>query len=134
MTDPGPIFTVMDAHCALCARGAAWIARNDKRNIFRIVPIHSELGRSLLIRNGLDPDDPASWLYVDNGSTYTSLDALIRVGWRLGGIGKALIVFRLLPRALQDRLYNAVARHRYLAGRTDLCALPDPHVKRRLVL
>ncbi|MEM9425882.1 MAG: DCC1-like thiol-disulfide oxidoreductase family protein [Pseudomonadota bacterium] len=134
MTDPGPIFTVMDAHCALCARGAAWIARNDTANVFKIVPMQGELGRSLLMRNGLDPDDPASWLFVENGATYSSLDALIRVGWRLGGIGKALIVFRLLPRVLQDKLYNAVARRRYLAGRTDLCALPDPDVKRRLVL
>jgi len=35
-TDP---VTVMDAHCSLCARGARWIARNDKRNEFQIIPV-----------------------------------------------------------------------------------------------
>ena len=29
-------FTVMDANCGLCARGAAWIARNDTEKKFRI--------------------------------------------------------------------------------------------------
>ena len=129
----GPVFTVMDAHCALCARGAKWIAHGDTADVFKIVPIQGELGRSLLIRNALDPDDPTSWLYVEDGIAYTSLDALVRVGWRLGGVWKALIVFRLLPRGVQDTLYNAVARRRYLAGQTDLCAMPDPAVQQRLV-
>jgi len=28
-------FTVMDATCGLCARGAKWIARNDRDGVFR---------------------------------------------------------------------------------------------------
>ena len=134
MPDPGPIFTVMDAHCALCAKGAAWIARNDHAEEFRIVPIQSLLGRALLTENGLDPDDPASWLFVENGATYGSLDALIRVGWRLGGMWKALAILRILPRPMRDRLNRTVARRRYdWFGRADMCAMPDPEVQRRLI-
>lgn len=129
----GPIFTVMDAHCALCARGARWIARNDRKGEFKIVPIQSALGRDLLIRNGLDPDDPTSWLFIENGHAFQSLDAVIRVGWRLGGPWKALALLRILPRSWQDKLYHAVARRRYLLGRADLCHLPDPDVRARLV-
>lgn len=33
----GDVFTVMDAQCALCARGATWIARHDRANEFRIL-------------------------------------------------------------------------------------------------
>lgn len=134
MTDPGPIFTVMDAHCALCAKGASWIARNDHAEQFRIVPIQSVLGRALLIENGLHPDDPGSWLFVENGETYTALEALIRVGQRLGGVWRMLIVLRLIPRPTRNRLYHAVARRRYRwFGRADMCALPDEAVQRRLV-
>ncbi len=134
MTEPGPIFTVMDTHCALCAKGATWIARNDRADQFRIVPIQSLRGRALLIENGLDPDDPASWLYSENGVTHSALDALIAVGQRLGGIWKALIILRALPKPVRERLYHLVARWRYAwFGYADLCALPDPDVQKRLV-
>lgn len=128
------MFTVMDAHCALCARGARWIARNDRAGAFTIIPVQSELGGALMRHYGLDPADPVSWLYVEHGRAFTSLDALIRVGRRLGGVWRGLVVLRLLPRAVQDPLYRLVARNRYrLFGRADLCALPDPQVQKRLL-
>ena len=129
----GPV-AVMDAHCALCARGAAWIARNDRDAIFRIIPVQSELGQGLLTRHGLDPDDPASWLFLENGAAWTGLEALARVGWRLGGVWRGLAALRLLPRFVRGPLYRVVARNRYrMFGRADLCAMPDPEVQRRLL-
>lgn len=128
------VFTVMDAHCTLCAKGAAWIAHNDKTDEFRIISIQSALGKSLLRQNDLDPDDPASWLYLEYGQAYAGLDALVRVGQKLGGIWVALSILRVLPRWMRQRLYHTVARNRYrLFGAADLCRLPDPEVKRRLV-
>ncbi|WP_254054540.1 thiol-disulfide oxidoreductase DCC family protein [Roseovarius sp. EL26] len=128
------MFTVMDAHCALCARGARWIARNDTAQEFRILPIQSPAGRALLHHYGLDPNDPTTWLYVEHGQAYTSLDALARVGTRLGGVWQALRLFHLLPKAIQNPLYRTVARNRYrLFGSTDLCNLPDPDVRNRLI-
>lgn len=128
------VFTVMDAHCALCARGARWIAHNDSADAFGIVPLQSPLGNALMRHYGLDPNDPLSWLYVENGRAFTSLDAVIRVGTRLGGIWKILAVMRILPRFAQDFLYGLVARNRVrLSGTADLCNLPDPEIIRRLI-
>lgn len=127
------VFTVMDAHCALCARGASWIARHDHGQLFSIVPLQSELGQALMRHYGLDPQDPASWLYVEDGIAYASLDAVIRVGRKLGGIWRLAASLLFLPRPLRDGLYRAVARNRYrIFGRADLCALPDPEVRKRL--
>lgn len=125
---------VMDAQCALCARGARWIARHDRREEFRILPIQTPLGAALLRHYGMEPDDPNSWLYLTEGRAYSSLDAMIRVGERFGGLWRALSVLRLLPRPVQDWLYARVARNRYrLLGRTDMCALPDPALRKRLM-
>lgn len=130
----GELFAVMDARCALCARGAAWIARNDHAEQFRIVPLQSDLGRALMIHYDLDPDDPTSWLYLDHGRAHASLDAVIRVGRRLGGVWRGLGILRLLPRGVRDVLYRAVARNRYrLFGTADLCSLPDRAVQKRLL-
>lgn len=132
-SDTGPR-AVMDAHCAICARGARWIARNDKKGEFRIIPVQSELGRALMIHHGIDPEDPLSWLYLEDGHGYESVEAMIRTGQRLGGIWRAMLLLRVFPRAIQDYFYGLLARNRYrLGGHTDLCSLPDPQVQARLM-
>ena len=131
--DAGPV-TVMDGECALCLAGARLIARFDKAGEFRICRAQSELGGALLRHYGLDADDPESWLYIVDGRAYTSLDGMIRAGARLGGAGWVLQPLRLLPRPAQDWLYRRLARNRYrLFGRTDICALPDPELRARLM-
>lgn len=131
--DAGPI-VFMDAECALCSTGARAIARMDKKNEFRICPIQSELGRAIATHFGLDPNDQETWLYLVDGCAYGSLDAMIRAGSRLGGLGHVMAVFRILPQAAQDWLYRRIARNRYrLFGRGDMCATPDPALKRRLM-
>ncbi|AZV77406.1 DUF393 domain-containing protein [Parasedimentitalea marina] len=133
-TDIGPV-CVMDAHCALCARGAKWIAHNDRNTDFKIVPLQSELGRALMTHYGMDPEDPTSWLYLTEGRGYASLDALIRVGHRLGRGWKLLAILRLIPQSLRDILYRSVARNRYRwFGTADLCNLPDAEVQKRLMV
>ncbi len=130
----GKVFVVMDANCLLCAHGARWIARNDRRDAFRIVPAGSPLGASLLRRQGLDEADPESWLLIDSVGAHQSLDALMRAGVHLGGFWQALALLGFLPRSWRDRLYHLVARNRYqLFGRADMCQMPDPAIRRRLV-
>ncbi|WP_041768063.1 thiol-disulfide oxidoreductase DCC family protein [Pseudovibrio sp. FO-BEG1] len=132
--DQGPV-SVMDASCGLCAKGAAWIARNDRNQEFRIIPLQSKLGEALASHYGLDPANPSSWLYLENRTAYTSLDALVHVGERLGGIWKALRILMILPKPLRDRMYSVVARNRYkFFGRTDLCSTQDPELRKRLLL
>ncbi len=131
--DAGPV-TVMDGECALCSTGARLIARFDNLGEFRICRAQSPLGRALLNHYGLAPDDPESWLYIVDGRAYTSLDAIIRMGRRIGGAGRVLQPLRLLPRPAQDWLYRRLARNRYrLFGRREMCAIPDPALRARLI-
>ncbi|MBL4813240.1 MAG: DUF393 domain-containing protein [Rhodobacteraceae bacterium] len=132
--EASPCITVMDADCGLCAKGATWIAQSDTARDFSIVPLQSTLGHALMHHYGLDPSDPLSWLYIEDGVAYTSLDALIRVGKRLGGKWHVLRLLRSLPPPVQDGLYGMVARNRIrLSGRADLCASPNPEVQKRLI-
>jgi predicted DCC family thiol-disulfide oxidoreductase YuxK len=133
--DPPEFFTVMDAECGLCAKGAMWIAISDRDRKFRIVPVQSELGGALLRHYGMSADDPLSWLYVRHGQAYSSLDAIIRVGQELGGIWKGLMIFRVLPRRIQDYLYSAVAKNRYrFMGRKSFCDIRDPAIQDRILV
>ena len=130
----GPV-TVMDAMCALCAKAARWIARNDHKGEFMIIPLQSELGRKLMLDHDMDPEDPSSWLYMVDGQSYSSAEAFLRVARRLGGIWKVAAIFHIVPKPIMDWGYRLIARNRIrLLGRADLCNLPDPEVQKRLLM
>ena len=88
----------------------------------------------MLRHYGLDPDDPDSWLYLVDGQVYTSLDAVVRVGERLGGWGRLLQIFRVFSKPLQGWLYNRLARNRYrFFGKKDMCLIEDKGFRSRLI-
>lgn len=135
LPDPdAPPIAVMDGTCALCCFGARMIDRLDRRGVIRICRVQSDFGRNLLARHGLDPDDPASWLLIEGARAYEGFAAMARIGAISGGWGRALGLLRLLPGPLARWLYARIARNRYaLFGRADLCALPSPSLRARLI-
>lgn len=83
---------------------------------------------------GLAPDDPASWLFLDDGLPHADVEALLHAGWRLGGWARLTAVLRILPKPVREGLYRYVARNRYrIFGHADMCALPDPAFQKRLL-
>lgn len=131
--DSAPV-AVMDAECAICSWGARMIHRLDRAGTTRICPIQSPLGTALLRHYGLDPKDPASWLFLNAGQAHKDFEAVLHAGRLYGGFGHLTLALCLLPRALRDWLYVRLARNRYrLFGRADPCALPDPALQRRIL-
>ncbi len=133
MQPQAPI-AVMDGTCALCSFGARMIHRLDRSGDIRICPIQTEMGQQLLRDNDLDPHDPATWLFIEDGKVWRDFEAMIRVGERSGGFGRILSLLRLVPARLRGWLYLRIARNRYaMFGRGDICALPDPALRARLI-
>lgn len=131
--DGGPV-VFMDGECALCSAGARWICRLDRAGEFRICATQNSIGQAMLVHYGFEPDDPDSWLYLVDGRAYTSIDAMTRVGQRLGGVGHIMRVLSVLPGTAQDWIYSRIARNRYrLFGRTQMCAFPDDALRKRLI-
>lgn len=131
--DAAPV-AVMDAECAICSWGARMIHRLDRSGTVRICPIQSPLGTALLRHYGLVAEDPSTWLFIDGGVAHVDFDAVIHAGGRFGGWGRLTSVLRILPKPLRDWLYRRLARNRYsLFGRGDMCGLPDPAFRRRLI-
>ncbi|PWR02447.1 DUF393 domain-containing protein [Meridianimarinicoccus roseus] len=130
--DAGPV-AVMDGTCSLCSQGARAIARLDRAGRFRICPVQSPLGTALVRHYGLEPDDPETWLLIDHGLAWSGMEAIIRIGTVLGGIGRIAGVMRLLPRRAREWVYRRIARDRFRFGKADMCALPDPELTRRII-
>ena len=130
--DLGPV-VIMDGECVLCATGARAIARFDRERCFRIGRTQSALGAALVRHYGLEPEDPETWLYLEDGRAWSGMEAIIRIGARLGGPGRLLRLMRLFPHPAREWLYRRIAHNRYRLGRMDLCALPDPELRARLL-
>ncbi|WP_237062889.1 thiol-disulfide oxidoreductase DCC family protein [Loktanella sp. M215] len=131
--DRSPL-AVMDAECAICSWGARMIHRLDRSQTVRICPIQTPLGAALLRHYGLEPTDPSSWLFIDEGIAHQDFEAVIYAARRFGGWGRMASVLLLLPRPVRDWLYKRLARNRYaLFGRGDMCALSDPDFQKRLL-
>jgi predicted DCC family thiol-disulfide oxidoreductase YuxK len=132
-SDNTPI-AVMDGECALCSWGARMIHRLDQSGRVRICPVQSPLGRALLKHYGLRAEDPTSWLYLDAGQAYMDFEGMIHAGRSFGGWGHLVVALRLFPRPVRNWLYRRLARNRYmLFGKGDICALPDPEFRKRLI-
>ncbi len=131
--DRAPV-AVMDAECAVCSWGARMIHRLDHSGTVRICPIQTPLGAALLRHYGLSPDDPSSWLFIDEGVAHVDFEAIVHAGRRFGGWGSVTRALLILPKPLRDWLYQRLARNRYrLFGRADMCSLPDPDFQRRML-
>ncbi len=117
---------VFDGVCALCSRWVRFLLRSDRAGRYRFAAMQGRHGRGLLQAHGLDPDDPLSFLLLEDGIAHTDTDAIIRVLAGLGGIWKLVLPIRAIPAPLRDRSYRWLARNRYRwFGRHDACFMPD---------
>lgn len=126
---------VFDGVCVLCSRWVDFILRHDRAGSLRLAAMQGTHGRSLLLAHGLSPDDPASFLLVDDGHGYSDTDAIARVLQHLGGWWRGVATtLRMIPRPLRDPAYRWIARHRYrLFGKRQQCRLPEPEQAWRFI-
>ena len=134
MSSPDGKVIVFDGVCLLCSRSVAFVLARDRQKQFCFATLQSTSGRALLIRHGLNPEDPDSFLLADGAAGYANSDAIIRVVTALGGAWRLAALFRLVPRLLRDRFYRWIARNRYRwFGRREACMVPSPEMQGRFL-
>jgi predicted DCC family thiol-disulfide oxidoreductase YuxK len=132
---PGPDgLMVFDGFCNFCSAQVQLLLRLDREGVIRFTAIQSPYGRHLAERFGLDPDDPSTFLFFENGRPLQASDAAIAVARRLGRPWRWLRGASALPRPMRDGIYRFVARNRYrIAGRRQSCMAPSPQMRARFI-
>jgi predicted DCC family thiol-disulfide oxidoreductase YuxK len=116
---------VYDGYCHVCSGGVRFFERVQVKPPFLLLPTQSAQGRELLARHNIDPDDPATFLVLDNGRAYTASDASIHMVVVMGGLWRLAHLARIVPRPWRDAAYRLLARNRYRwFGRRATCYLP----------
>jgi predicted DCC family thiol-disulfide oxidoreductase YuxK len=129
-----------DGVCGLCNRLVQFTLRHDDRDRFRFAALQSPLASRLLDRHGASAADLDTFYIATNfdqagEQLLTRSDAAVFVLHELGGGWRVLgAIFRVLPRALRDAVYNLIARNRYkVFGKFDSCPLPDPRHRHKFL-
>ena len=126
---------VFDGVCMLCSRWVDLVLRRDLDGRYKFAAMQTASGRALLIEHGIDPDDPLSFLLLEDKKGYTDTDAIVRIlrsfgpGWKF----IALLVSSV-PRFVRDPLYRWIARNRYrMFGRRAACRVPTADIADRFL-
>jgi len=114
-----------DGECSFCSGWVSFVADRDQTGRFFFATVQSAIGRNALAAAGLPDDQISTVLLMSRSAILARSDAAIAILTGLGGMWKAVGLFRLVPRAIRDGAYDFVARNRYrIAGRKTVCALP----------
>ena len=117
---------VFDGICHVCTGGVRLLRRLRVEPPFQFIPMQSAVGKALLVEYGINPEDPVTFLVLDQGLRFTESDASIHVIEAAGGLWRMIHIVRLVPRRWRDALYRLLARNRYRwFGRRSACYLPQ---------
>lgn len=138
-TPPGAHLVLYDGVCGLCSRVVQFLLEHDRRGVFSFAPLQGETGRSMVARWGGNPGDLTSFYVCADYRTpaarvFTRSDAALFVARQVGWPWTLLTMARVMPKALRDAAYDAVARVRYrVFGKYDQCLVPRPEHRSRFV-
>ncbi|OYX71545.1 MAG: thiol-disulfide oxidoreductase [Caulobacter sp. 32-67-35] len=126
---------LFDGVCNLCSGSVAIVLKLDREGVIRFTPIQSPYGRQLAAAHGIDPDQPASFLFLDGGRALQKTAAIGALLRRLKPPWRWLAVVDRLPRGPADAAYDWLAANRYrLMGKKDACMVPSPADRARFIL
>ena len=137
---PGPQPVLLyDGTCGFCAESVQLVLRHDRRQTLRFAALQGEFGVAVRARHpALEWVDSIVWVEPagERGTERVLVrsDAALRVARYLGGWFTVARVGVLVPRALRDRAYDLIARHRHrLLATGPSCLVPPAEVRARFL-
>ncbi|MCZ7590921.1 MAG: DCC1-like thiol-disulfide oxidoreductase family protein [Kiritimatiellae bacterium] len=117
---------LFDGECNLCNATVRFVLRHERRPWCRFAALQSESGRAFLIKGGKSPACLDTFYLWREGVLLERSDAALAVARALRWPWRGAAIFRVLPRAFRDALYNFVARNRFRwFGRHEFCVMPS---------
>ncbi|WP_269222862.1 thiol-disulfide oxidoreductase DCC family protein [Flavobacterium sp. IMCC34518] len=122
---------LFDGVCNLCNSAVQFIIKHDKKDVFRFVPLQSDLGLDILKYIGIDFTKIDSIVLYEPGvAYYYKSDAALQIAKSLNGLYSFGIIFKIIPNGIRNQLYDYIARNRYnWFGKKESCMIPTPELK-----
>uniref|UniRef100_UPI0040494430 thiol-disulfide oxidoreductase DCC family protein n=1 Tax=Flavobacterium sp. TaxID=239 RepID=UPI0040494430 len=126
---------LFDGVCNLCDETVQKIIKNDKKDLFRFVPLQSELGQEIITYLGVDTNKLDSIiLYEPKVAYFYKSEAIMEISKDLGGWLHYIRLFSWLPIGLANPIYDYIAKNRYKwYGKKEQCMIPTPELKQKFL-
>lgn len=123
-----------DGFCNLCNGAVQFILKHDRKGVFRLAALQSDVAKAYLKQKNLGNIGKDSIVLLEDGKVYTRSTAALRIARRLSGAWVVLYGFILVPAVIRDYFYDLVAKNRYRVwGKRDSCMLPDANNRKRFL-
>ena len=125
------VILFFDGECLFCNKTVQWILKNEKDKILFFSPLQSGFAQELIPPDLKKMD---SVILLKNNTFYTHFTAFFEILPYLKWYWRWLYVFKFLPKSLQIKLYNWIARNRKKwFGRTYTCSIKKSNDSKRLI-
>ena len=125
---------LFDGVCNLCNGFVQFVIARDPAARFRFAALQSPPAAALLRAAGVTAPLPDSIVLVADGRAYLRSAAALRILRGLRFPWPLAFAFIVVPPFVRDRVYDAIAAHRYRwFGRRESCMVPTPDLARRFL-
>jgi predicted DCC family thiol-disulfide oxidoreductase YuxK len=122
-----PRLVLFDGVCGLCSKTVQFMLDHDPENRLSYAPLQGETAAALRREHPEIPDELATIVFVEEGRVWLYSDAIVRLAPYLGAPWRWAAAGRVLPRAVRDVFYRAIANNRYKVwGKYESCRIPAP--------
>ena len=125
---------LFDGVCNLCNKSVQRVLKNDKKNIFKLAALQSQVGQQLLQKYNLPLVNFGSFVLLQNDKIYLKSTAALLVAKQLSGPIKLLYGFMIVPVFIRNFLYDIIAKNRYKwFGKQATCMVPTEAMKEKFL-
>ena len=126
---------LFDGLCNLCDAAVQFVIKHDKKDVFRFVPLQSELGQQILKHIGINPSNIDSIILYQPGiAYYYKSSADLEIARSLGGFFHFGTIFKIIPTGIRNQLYDYIAKNRYKwYGKKETCLVPSTENKSKFL-
>lgn len=124
---------LFDGVCNLCDSSVQFVIKHDKKDIFRFVPLQSELGQKIISHIGASTIDSTILYEPDKGYYYKAAVAF-EILKEVKGVYSFLLIFSILPQSVVNFIYDYVAKNRYeWFGKKESCMIPTSEIQSKFL-
>lgn len=125
---------LFDGVCNLCDSSVKFIIQRDKKGVFKMASLQSEIGIQLQNQYNQNTSELNSVLLIENGKLYSKSTAALRIAKHIDGLWKVWSIFLIIPAPIRDIVYDFIGKNRYRwFGKQDACMMPDKSIKSRFL-
>ena len=131
MTAENKKIILFDGVCNLCNSAVQFIIKHDKKDVFRFVALKSDLGQEICDYIGVNKKTTDSIILYEPGIAYFyKSEAVFKIASQLSSFYGFLAVFNILPKRINDSIYDYIAENRYKwYGKKKQCMIPTAELK-----